>query len=487
MFDPAFLARDGGRFAKTVLTTLFPDLIPSIDDISAIKGINGGVQNLNYHVTLTNGQAYFFSVLRPEHGQTIDAQRLKGCTSFLHHASQRGVLCPTPLAGADNQFFHKVEALEGKPYAILYRWLPGTDLETATIDDAASAARSLAQWAIAGQSFDASEMGSPLTIPSLKESFLTNLGLPADTDLSSLSHDHAAIQQAALNLREKATKAEGTSQQIILQLAKRLETDLVPIVVEELTALDKKLPEFAQLPRTMCHKDLHAGNLLSTDQGLAILDPDWIGRDIAVYDLGMMLAFWTLQPPAPYHFDANMAKTLISEYDKVRPLSAEEKEALPDMVRAGATRFFMRRFMNVMTADPANIRKSPEEFMERLQAFPYDTFPALIAEATTLTQERKQHYHIARTHQAFSTTHSYRILVNTPALADTANAFHQAFNAAREAVSTKNAEPLQTICQSIKHSVLAGSQCEKFIKQSLLTQISELQQIIQPSRSLTRL
>jgi Ser/Thr protein kinase RdoA (MazF antagonist) len=254
---------------------------------------------------------------------------------------------------------------------------------------------------------------------------------------------------AIYSLRQRAEKTLAQpGKEILSSVADSIESGLTGMVSYSLERIEPKLPNYEKLPTTICHKDLHKGNILRTEKGLAIVDPDWVGKDTAAYDLAMTIAFECMHKDG---FDLKKAAAIISGYDSVRQLTPEEKVALPSLIEASAMRFFMRRFVNVMTADPENIQRAPQEFTERLRNFNFTSPYALhgmIRQATAEAPEQTKLHEISARFQQFRSTPFYQH--SAPAL--TTLAFAGA-NAARDVAQGKenSLERVQDVLQQLRN------------------------------------
>jgi homoserine kinase type II len=100
------------------------------------------------------------------------------------------------------------------------------------------------------------------------------------------------------------------------------------------TDLAAALPELYQsLPQQIVHRDFDASNVLMVDEGVSgVLDFEFAGLDLRVYDLARSLSMFTISPwNIPNGWQQVMA--FIEGYRQHLLLTADEAEALPDMMR----------------------------------------------------------------------------------------------------------------------------------------------------------
>ena len=95
------------------------------------------------------------------------------------------------------------------------------------------------------------------------------------------------------------------------------------------------------LPLALIHTDVHEGNLLLTPQNkLYLLDWEDAGLGEAIFDLALVLGWNCVypadnlvnklkgKPPTRYDFDEEYSKTLLYNYQQLRPLSDLETQML---------------------------------------------------------------------------------------------------------------------------------------------------------------
>jgi Ser/Thr protein kinase RdoA (MazF antagonist) len=104
-------------------------------------------------------------------------------------------------------------------------------------------------------------------------------------------------------------------------------------------------PSFGHLPRSIIHTDLYFQNLIQNQNGLYLIDLDDAGVAPAIIDVGYVLAHCCTTEPGDRE-DWNMAgegviwhqdwaEHFLDSYQKVRPLTKQEKHFLPDAASFG--------------------------------------------------------------------------------------------------------------------------------------------------------
>ena len=98
------------------------------------------------------------------------------------------------------------------------------------------------------------------------------------------------------------------------------------------------------LPVGLIHGDLFRDNTLFLDDGQlsGVIDFYHACQDLLIQDLAVVLNDWCAD--ASQSINRALSDALISGYESVRPLSDEEKKALPELQQITACRFALTRF-----------------------------------------------------------------------------------------------------------------------------------------------
>ena len=104
------------------------------------------------------------------------------------------------------------------------------------------------------------------------------------------------------------------------------------------------------------------GNELS-----GLIDFYFACTDTLAYDLAICLNAWCFEQDHSYN--VTKGRALLQGYDKVRPLSGEEREALPLLSRGAALRFLLTRLVDWLSVPTgALVRpKDPLEYYRKLR------------------------------------------------------------------------------------------------------------------------
>jgi homoserine kinase type II len=178
----------------------------------------------------------------------------------------------------------------------------------------------------------------------------TGLELPAAWRRSSIyDHDHLVARHAGL-----ATSDDP-------ELARAIE-----VVGEELAAASAATSVRDRATHGIIHGDLFRDNVL-WDAGrlVAILDFEQASGGSLAYDLAVCLNDWCWRGAVRI----DLAAALLAGYERVRPLTAGDREALLVEVRAAAARFTITRITDVYLARVDNPDKDFRAFLARCDAW----------------------------------------------------------------------------------------------------------------------
>jgi homoserine kinase type II len=129
------------------------------------------------------------------------------------------------------------------------------------------------------------------------------------------------------------------------------------------------------LPLGHIHADLFPDNVFFMAEAgggprvSGIIDFYFACTDLLAYDIAVCLNAWCFEPD--FSFNVTRARTLLRAYAAVRPLTAQERAALPVLCRGAALRFLLTRLFDwVNTPEGAMVtRKDPLEYFRKLRFF----------------------------------------------------------------------------------------------------------------------
>jgi homoserine kinase type II len=295
--------------------TLLDDL--ALGQLTQLQGIPGGIENTNYFVDSERGSFVLTLFERLTHAQ------LPFYLELMRHLAQKGQPVPAPHANAAGQILHTVA---GKPAALVDK-LQGKSQLKPQVAHCAAMGAALAQLHLAGADF------------ALEQANLR--GLPWMSATVPVVLPHMAANAA------KWIQSELAEQQALASTA-----------------------AYASLPRGAVHADLFRDNALFVGEQLSgIFDFYFAGNDTFAFDLGVCLNDWCIDLGTGQD-DAERVAAFVQAYDRVRPLSAAERELLPAMRRLGALRFWTSRLWDFYLPREAEVLQAhdPVHFERVLQA-----------------------------------------------------------------------------------------------------------------------
>jgi homoserine kinase type II len=277
-----------------------------LGELTDLQPCAGGIENTNYFLDTTgspgaNGHPkppgrYVLTLF-----ERLTHDQLPFYLRLMQHLAQRGIPVPAPQADAHGEVLF---TLLDKPAALVERLAGRSELAPAA-EHCALLGQVQARMHLAGADF-------PMHQPNLR-----GLGWWVDTApvvAPFLSAPQAQLLQTAL--AEQVALASSAA--------------------------------YAKLPRGPAHCDLFRDNVMfHVDETgrltlTGVFDFYFAGVDTWVFDLAVALNDWTIDL-ATGQSDPVRHATLLNAYEAVRPLSADERQLLPAMLRAGALRFWISR------------------------------------------------------------------------------------------------------------------------------------------------
>jgi homoserine kinase type II len=280
----------------------------------SFKGIAEGVENSNFLLETETGR-YILTLYE----RRVKAADLPFFLALMEWLAARGFPCAAPVADRAGA---TLKQLAGRPAAIV-AFLSGMSARRPSVGQCREAGEGLAWLHQAGEGF----------------------GMSRANDLG-----HGAWAALAAGLRAEA---------------ERLKPGLAATVGADAAFLEGAWP--ADLPRGVVHADWFPDNVFFRDGLFAgAIDFYFAADDQLAYDLGVALNAWCFEADGSFNITA--ARALIEGYQRRRPLSAAEKDALPVLARGAALRFFLTRLADWgATRAGALVRpKDPLEYERKL-------------------------------------------------------------------------------------------------------------------------
>jgi homoserine kinase type II len=272
--------------------------------LSALRGIEGGIENTNYFVTTDQGE-YVLTLF-----ERLTHEQLPFYLFLMKHLAAQGIPVPDPSADQAGDVLHTVC---GKPAAVVNKLAGKSQLAPQAVHCAA-VGDMLARMHLAGQDYNRQQ---------------ANLrGLPWWNETVPVVLPHLTTEQAALIRGELAYQNHIAASSAC-----------------------------AALPRGPVHADLFRDNVMFEGERLTgFFDFYFAGVDSWLFDLAVCLNDWCITHADGQH-EPERAQAMLAAYQAVRPLTAAERELLPAMLRAGALRFWISRLWDFHLPREASMLK----------------------------------------------------------------------------------------------------------------------------------
>jgi homoserine kinase type II len=279
------------------------------------KGIAEGVENTNYLIHTEKGP-YFLTLYE----KRVAPADLPFFLGLMEHLAKAGLNCPTPVHDTEGGV---LRTLAGRPAAII-TFLEGVWIRRPQPRHCGPVGKALAGLHVAGRGFQLTRANA--------------LGPGGWRPL---------FDRFAARADEIAPGLAGT-------------------IGQELHFLDANWP--TGLDQGVIHADLFPDNVFFLGDTLSgLIDFYFACNDALAYDIAVTLNAWCFE--SDHSFNITKGRALLKGYQSVRPLSPDEREALPILARGAALRFLLTRGYDWLhTSGNALVkRKDPIEYLRRLK------------------------------------------------------------------------------------------------------------------------
>lgn len=289
-----------------------------VGELVSAKGIAEGVSNSNW--LIETSETRFILTMYERRIETDDLPFFLG---LLDHLSAKGCPVPRTIHDLAGSAYRKI----GDKAVALIEFLPGVSIDRPKQAQARAVGEALAMVHLAAADFPG-ERANAMGLASWR----TMLAECGDAGLA------------------------------------RIDPGLPRMVAAELDFLEAQWP--ANLPHSVIHADLFPDNVLMLGNRVSgLIDFYFACTDTTAYDLAVTHAAWCFDETG--HFRPGVAQALMEGYESARPLSADERAALPVLARGAAMRFLSSRAFDWLHTphDALVTRKDPMEFARRLQFY----------------------------------------------------------------------------------------------------------------------
>jgi homoserine kinase type II len=289
-----------------------------VGDLVSAKGIAEGVSNSNWLVETTRGR-----FILTMYERRIDLGDLPFFLGLLDHLSEAGCRVPRTIHDAEGAAWREVD---GKAVALI-EFLPGVSPTNPGAGQAYAVGRALAQVHEAAKGF-----------------------------ARSRQNDLAPQHTLAILADCGADALRGIDPQL-------------PAILDEGARIVGDWP--SALPESIIHSDLFPDNVLMLgDEVTGMIDFYFACTGAMAYDLAVTHAAWCFDG-AGTRCNAALGSALILGYESLRPLSEDERAALPLLAEGACLRFIASRAQDWLEtpADAMVRRKDPMDFVRRLEFY----------------------------------------------------------------------------------------------------------------------
>lgn len=250
------------------------------------------------------------------HGLTAKLELLDG--SLLWAQRFTGLLRPE----ASLRYTHEIQTILRENQFLVPEWLPDTTGDPLLLFDG--------DWLVASRHLPGQPLGQPtleqldVAGQTLAKIHLLGLELPPRPQ-GGLQIGTRLLQGPHPGARWRAELE--SEPQLLERLGNFTQFQRLPSLLD----LATRHLDLTKLPRGLCHGDFAGGNLLLEGEKLAILDWDLADMDVLVWDVARAIDRLALHWRAgqPLQVDRPKLRAFLRGYQRVRPLTNAEKQALP--------------------------------------------------------------------------------------------------------------------------------------------------------------
>jgi homoserine kinase type II len=286
-----------------------------IGELLSYKGIAEGTENSNY-LLHTSDSAFILTLYE----RRVEKSDLPFFLGLMEHLSKKGISCPLPVQRNDGVM---IGHLAGRPAALI-TFLEGMWMRSPTVSHCRQVGAALAEMHLAAADF-------PLSRPN------------------------------ALSPQGWAPLWDGCRER-----ADEVMSGLTEELAQDFDDITSRWP--TDLPSGIIHADLFPDNVFFLNGKLSgLIDFYFACNDLLAYDVATCLNAWCFEKDASFNLTKGAA--LLAGYQSVRPMQADELEALPLLSRGSALRFMLTRLYDWLTIPdgPMIKKRDPLEYLRRMR------------------------------------------------------------------------------------------------------------------------
>ncbi len=278
----------------------------TLGTLRSFQGISEGIENTNYFVTTTKGE-YVLTLF-----ETLTAEELPFFLNLMAFLAKQGVPSASPMADKRGDFLRQ---LSGKPAALVQR-LSGRGVRH-----------------------------------------------PNEVQCAALGQALGRLHRVGLDFKPQRKNSRGADwwPEVAARVMPKLSVDDQQLLQDEMAYQASQSRE--GLPRGVIHADLFCDNaLFNGDQLSGIIDFYYACSDYLLYDLAVTVNDWCKKSDGS--LDEKRTQALLAHYHQEQPLTAQDQQLWPVMLRAGALRFWLSRLQDQQFPRPGEMThiKDPKEY-----------------------------------------------------------------------------------------------------------------------------
>ena len=307
-----------------------------VGQLVSAKGIAEGVSNSNWLLETTGSASNATRFILTMYEFRIELDDLPYFLSLLDHLAAKGCPVPRTIHDRDGALYR----MRGEKALALIEFLPGVSVSDPTPAQARAVGAALAQ-------------------------------------IHAAAADFAGTRANGMGLAEWQRLFDACGPEGLASI----DPDLAGLIADFLPKVAAAWP--TDLPRSVIHADLFPDNVLMLgDKVTGLIDFYFACNDLIAYDVAVTHAAWCFDATGSA-FRADLSAALLEGYESLRPLSADERAALPLLAQGAALRFTATRAYDWLNtpADALVMRKDPMAFARRLQF--YAANPAIFDKGVT--------------------------------------------------------------------------------------------------------